>query len=235
MEIISHAEFKQLFDGTNKILEKDSFGIKIVETSNHKIIKLFRLKRYFSSALFHPYAVRFQKNAEQLKDLDIPSVTVEKLAYCREENRHIAIYPKLQGVPLRDALRTACDPSLLVQLAGFIATLHSKGIYFRSLHLGNIILMKNAKFALIDLADMRILKKSLNPKLRIRNFRHLLRYKQDCSFIETFGIEDFVSEYLKSTRMNQKWVDQFRSNWNRHDLPLLTRISSITKYCRSDP
>lgn len=197
-EKISREEFHRLFDGKNKILEKDRFGIKVIETSDQKIIKLFRLKNYFSSALLNPYAVRFNNNAERLKHLDIPTITVEKMVYCPEEKRYIIIYQKLEGSPLRQVLEKADDPELLLQLAGFIAILHRNGVYFRSLHLRNILLMDDGKLALIDIADMRGVKKSLSPRLQVRNFRHLLRYDDDASSIKRLGLRCFLLEYLKT-------------------------------------
>lgn len=218
MEIISQTEYQQLFEGKYKVLEKDGFGIKIVETSNRKIIKFFRLKSFFSSALFIPYAVRFKNNAERLKALKIPSVTVEKIAYCRQEKRYIVIYPKLEGVPLRYFFGEAYDSNLLIQLAGFIADLHNKGVYFRSLHFGNIIFMDNKKFGLIDIADMRILKKALDPRLCVRNFKHLLRYKDEYALIKQLGMDQFISEYLLAGGMDRDWVAQFHKFFGQLDL-----------------
>ena len=219
MEKISREEFRRLFDGENKILEKDLFGTKVVETADQKIIKLFRLKNYISSAFFYPYALRFKNNSERLKHLDIPTVTVEKLVYCPEEKRYVVIYPKLGGIPLRQVLVKADDPERLLHLAEFIAILHRNGVYFRSLHLGNILLMNDGKLALIDIADMRLVKKSLSPRLRVRNFRHLLRYDDDASIIKRLGLDCFLLEYLKTAQMSPKWEVKFRRCWEGLKLP----------------
>ena len=47
--------------------------------------------------------------------------------------------------------------TILPELIGFVRELHRKGIYFRSLHLGNIILTPQGSLGLIDIADMRFL------------------------------------------------------------------------------
>lgn len=214
MEKITRKQFQRFFEGEYKVIEQDQHGIKVVETSDHKIIKIFRLKRYFSSALFKPYALRFKINAETLKTLEIPSVEVEKLAYCPVEKRYVVVYQKLNGTSLRQTLQQKCHPNVLARLAQFVANLHDKGVYFRSLHFGNIITTDSGDFALIDVADMRILKRSLSPVLRIRNFQHLLRYKEDRDQLEKLGLDHFRSEYLRFARMNRSSTAIFQKSWD---------------------
>jgi len=220
MKTISREEYHRLFDGNTKILEKDKFGKKVVETSDKKIIKIFRLKSYFSSAFLNPYAVRFKKNAECLKHLGIPTVTVDKIAYCPEEKRYIIIYQKLEGSTLRQVFEHSYDPGLLLKLAKFIANLHRNGVYFRSLHLGNILLMEKDKLGLIDIADMRVLRKSLSPRLRVRNFRHLVRYADDVSIIKQLGLSCFLVHYLKTANQSSKWEIKFHRYWKSMKLPM---------------
>ena len=51
--------------------------------------------------------------------------------------------------------------------------LHEKGIYFRSMHLANVILTPDGTLGLIDISDMKTFHRPL------RNFKHVLRYEQD--------------------------------------------------------
>ena len=68
---------------------------------------------------------------------------------------------------------------LLEQLARFIAELHQAGVYFRSLHLGNVVLTPQGKLGLIDIADLSIQRWPLLGSQRLRNFRHMLRDARD--------------------------------------------------------
>jgi hypothetical protein len=45
------------------VLEKDARGVKVLFTPQRQIFNLFSLKRWWSSALLRPYAVRFVENA----------------------------------------------------------------------------------------------------------------------------------------------------------------------------
>ena len=94
MEKISHAQYQQLIKNA-EIIEKDGFGLKVLDTKQGEMIKLFRRKRFFSTALLKPYAVRFVDNAEQLSTLDIPSITINRLLWCPSIKRHLVIYLSL--------------------------------------------------------------------------------------------------------------------------------------------
>lgn len=196
MDRLSEAEFNTLL-AAHQVLEEDRYGVKVLLTNDDKIIKVFRLKRYFSTALFSPYAQRFKDNAEKLAQLGITTVAVERIAHCPELKKHLIIYPLIKGDTLRDLLHQQFSASLIEQLADFIAKLHESGVYFRSLHLGNILQTENKQLALIDIADLRFVGKPLTINLRIRNFAHLFRYQQDKQFLLDYGLDNFFSRYLE--------------------------------------
>ena len=55
---------KETFDAlisAGKVLETDENGIKVVETDDQDIVKIFRLKRVFSSAFIFPRSVKSSK------------------------------------------------------------------------------------------------------------------------------------------------------------------------------
>jgi hypothetical protein len=89
----------------------------------------------------------------------------------------------LPGHTLRQVLQGITAPAvrqaLIERFGKFMAQLHEKGVYFRSLHLGNVLVLEDGEFGLIDLADMRIYPSSLSPSLRQRNLRHMQRYTVD--------------------------------------------------------
>ena len=179
MESINKNEYDALIANTT-VIEKDGYGLKVLETNDGKMIKIFRRKRLLSSATFKPYAVRFVNNAQKLHQLGIPTIDIEKLLRCPEIKRHIVIYKKLPGQLLRDAFSNHQNPKNLFALFGeFVARLHRNGVYFRSMHFNNVLLLEDGTLGLIDISDMQIKRKNLSLKLCLRNFPHMLRYQQD--------------------------------------------------------
>jgi len=89
----------------------------------------------------------------------------------------------LPGQTLRQVMQSMGSPAVrqaLVERFGkFLALLHDKGVYFRSLHLGNVLLMDDGEFALIDIADLHLYPSPLRIALRQRNLRHMQRYPED--------------------------------------------------------
>lgn len=187
-----------------KILEQDRKGIKVVEIDNGDIVKMFRLKRLFSSAFFFPYAWRFKKNAMQLKEKGINTVDVKKIAYCLEIQRHVLVYKKIAGQTIRDLLvKNKDNKKLLADFIVFIARLHKEGVYFRSLHFGNVIVDDEGNMALIDIADMKIYVKELSVKQRVRNWKHMVKYDHERAVINDYGWEGFFLEYSSYSQLSE--------------------------------
>jgi len=203
MENISQTQYEELIKDT-EIIEKDGFGLKVLDTHKGEMIKLFRRKRFFSTALFSPYAVRFVNNAKQLTELGIPTITINRLLWCASIKRHIVVYERLEGELLRDVLEQAGDnrKQVFVKFAEFIATLHKKGVYFRSAHLKNILVLPCGEFGLIDISDMQIKSRTLSMSLRQRNFQHIFRYQEDKDLAQDH-LDAFVSSYALNSKLNE--------------------------------
>lgn len=200
MQALSLESFLQLKQDA-KVLEQDAFGEKVLLLTDGSIIKLFRRKRTFTSAAFWPYAVRFANNALRLKTLGIPVPEVLKVAHISEIERDIVHYQPLPGRTLRELQtdNSNIPENLFAQLAQFVASLHNQGVLFRSIHFGNIILTPNHQLGLIDFAD---LKKQIFPLLQVqrqRNFRHMLRYKEDAQWLASQAYGDFEQTYKQLT------------------------------------
>ncbi|PCI70492.1 MAG: toluene tolerance protein [Piscirickettsiaceae bacterium] len=204
MESISKGAFQQLIDGA-EVIEKDAFGIKVLDTKQGEMIKLFRRKRLLSSALFYPYAVRFVDNAKKLTQLGIPTVTINRLFWCSSIKRHIVVYQRLEGELLRDVLSDISNnvDDVFKKFAEFIATLHQKGVYFRSAHLKNILVLPDGELGLIDISDLQIKRQPLNLTLRQRNFGHILRYQEDQALMKTH-FNSFITGYNTTSKLNDK-------------------------------
>ena len=148
----------------------------------------------------------------RLTAMGIPTVDVEQVFYCHQIRRHGVVYPLLQGESLEKiAARDGISDELYHKLAGFIAMLHARGVYFRSLHLGNILLSPDGEYSLIDVADMRFSSSSLRVDQRRRNFRHLLRNQNHRKLFEGFGLERFLKLYLASAGLSQKKAKRIMS------------------------
>ena len=142
MKKIKLANYQQILASAT-VIERDAYGEKVLLLSDGNLVKIFRRKRWLSSALFFPYASRFIKNARRLSEIPIPTLTVLDVCYCRATSRHLVTYQPLPGETMRSRLRESPSEqgSVLTELTEFVARLHRNGVYFRSVHFGNIIAM----------------------------------------------------------------------------------------------
>ena len=187
---------------------------KVLALSNGDILKLYRVKRFISSALFYPYSKRFYRNALQLQCLGIATVKAKRLFRIPSIERSAVLYAPLPGMTLRDfAKENGLSRRIAEQLGVFIARLHDKGIYFRSLSLNNIIYTENGELGLIDFADMKIHERRLPPRKRLRNFRHVFGNAKDFSYLDVSNKICLVDHYLNTLGVvnGSSWVDKLRT------------------------
>jgi tRNA A-37 threonylcarbamoyl transferase component Bud32 len=208
--LISQYEYEELTRDAHE-LERDRFGVKVLLRPDNRIIKLFRIKRLLSLSAIYPYSFRFRRNTRRLQRLGVRTVAVERIFYCHVIRRHGVIYPLLQGDTLADLLQADSDRSdLLEQLAQYVARLHASGIYFRSLHLGNVLLLQDGELGLIDVADMRFHGHPLSAGERRRNFAHLLRRQEHRAIFERFGLDRFLDLYLQAAKLSEPQEERVR-------------------------
>jgi tRNA A-37 threonylcarbamoyl transferase component Bud32 len=187
----------QQIKAESEIVEQDGFGVKVLRCNNGDYIKVFRVKHKISLARIINPAKRFCDNAERLRMLGVDTLTPVALC-CIPNNRWAVRYQPLEGDTLRTLIKQSALPEkTIAELGIYIAQLHDKGIYFRSLHPGNVVLQSNEKLGLIDILDcqFRWLGRPLNAWQRERNFRHFFRY-DDGKLIEA-GVR---AAYSLSTR-----------------------------------
>jgi len=218
---ISEAEFSQLRTGA-RLLERDYRGEKVLLTPDNHIIKLFYPRRRFTSARIYPYAQRFCNNARQLRERGIITVYCEQLRYDRTNRRHLITYALLPGTTLRNKLGETDDrDDYLDKLASYMVTLHAKGILFRSIHMGNILVLENGDYGLIDIADLSIQRHSLGLRKRARNFRHLLHDKQDREQLGSYGYDRFIAQYEQAAGIDGNRSKRLRK-YIQHYAPAMT-------------
>lgn len=181
------------------VLEKDPHGDKVLQLTDQRIIKLFRIKRWLSRSVVFPYSLRFYLNTLKLERKGLSTIKAQQIFYCHDIRRHGVIYQYLDGQRFDEAVAETNDDALYQKLAEYIALLHDKGVYFRSLHMGNILVLPNGGFGLIDVADMYFSMFPLVVNQRVRNFRHLFRVPEHKQFFENYGVERFVDAYIDAT------------------------------------
>lgn len=215
MEILTSEQYENICRST-KVLQEDSHGVKLLALPNgSQFIKIFRRKKLISSTLLKPYAKRFRDNAKRLNQLGIPTVKVNKVCYCRPQKRHLIFYLPLPGTDMRGLLSRPIDNEktpMLEKFARLLANLHEKGIYFRSIHFGNIIVSPDQKhLSLIDIADIKFYSSPLNMKRRLRNFKHFLRYPEDMKSLHQYGLPRFLEVYALESRLSRKETTEIQN------------------------
>ena len=206
MQLIDHEEYLAIRQEA-RVLEKDSHGDKVLLLPDGNYLKLFRRKRLLSSAALWPYAQRFADNTRALdaKGIACPKIiAVYRIAAIERDAVH---YAPLPGKTLRQLIKQdQGTESLRGHFGQFVAKLHAHGVYFRSLHLGNVVLTPDNQLGLIDIADLRCQSRPLSRQQRIRNFQHMLRYDNDRQwlFSEPLNPDDFFGQYLTQSQLQME-------------------------------
>jgi O-antigen ligase/tRNA A-37 threonylcarbamoyl transferase component Bud32 len=188
--------FEQLCSNAH-VIEADGLGPKVLRLEDGSFLKLFRARRWYTSGSFNPYSERFASNSEQLREQGIASPSILNLYQLQDASSAVR-YEPLPGLTLRQALQSldsSLRESLIERFGRFMAQLHERGVYFRSLHLGNVLLMDDGEFGLIDVADMRVYPSALRNTLRQRNLRHMQRYPQDRNWLFETHFEQLAKGY----------------------------------------
>lgn len=207
MQALDNNAYFALREGA-RVLEADRFGDKVLRLSNGNFLKLFRRKRLLSSAALFPYAQRFADNARALQQREIPCPQVIAVYKLKSIQRDAVYYAPLEGQTLRQLFdNPGLTANLRAQLGEFVAQLHARGVYFRSLHLGNIVLTPTNALGLIDIADLKCQRRALSLSKRLRNFQHMLRYSQDRQWLLEDNSSDFLQSYLSSSCLKMNLSD----------------------------
>jgi len=197
MRTLSKDEYEALL-AQSEVIEKDRHGVKVLRLPDGNFLKTFWFRRLISSRRIYPESFRFMINAKALRRRGIPTVLVRKRVQIPHLNRTGVIYQPLAGRTLR---QVAKDGQFTAQLAGllgaFIAGLHRQGVYFRALHLGNVVLCPDGTLGLIDISNLTAYPWPLGQRAGMRNLFHLFRYPNDSQVIADAGTRNFMDGYLK--------------------------------------
>ncbi|MBB3102660.1 toluene tolerance protein [Azomonas macrocytogenes] len=196
MRIVSAQEQeKWLEDG--QVLEKDSRGPKVLLLEDGLILKIFHTRRHVLLNRLTPPAQVFSRNGEILANsgICVPEI-VETFWLDKDKGLSACRYRPLPGESIESLFKRNSQQiePLLPDLATFIALLHREGIYFRSLHLGNILQLPDGRFGLIDFLDLRKKRRRLTQGEIKRNFMHLSNYL-DRRKLEAFPLQRLIDCY----------------------------------------
>lgn len=183
-----------------RVLEKDGRGPKVVVLPDGLFLKIFHTRRRPWLARLQPAAQRFARNAQALQGLGITAPKVHEVFWLnKDQGLSGCLYQPLPGRSIEQIFTEQPKQcaELLKPLAGFIKQLHQKGIYFRSLHLGNILLIGEGEFGLIDILDLKQQTRPLNHWQVQRNFAHLRRYLERKP-LPDFPLEQLLAYYQQS-------------------------------------
>ena len=190
-----------------EVVEADSHGDKVLLMPDGNYLKLFRRKRLFSSALLWPYAQRFADNTKSLQRKGIPCPTIIAVDRIPSIERDAVHYAPLPGQTLRQMIKhDHGTEGLRRRLGEFVAKLHAKGVYFRSLHLGNVVLTPDNELGLIDIADLKCQRRPLSKQQCMRNFQHMLRYDIDRQWLlsDPLNPNNFFAQYLSQSHLRME-------------------------------
>ncbi len=176
-------------------------GPKVIETKAGEIIKIFYPKNRLSSTMYYPYAERFRKNAHQLSRLAFNVPLIKSFYFCERTKIHMLSYEKLPGEDVCLLVHEG-NSDILYDVIGYVKILHEKGVLFRAIHLSNLLCQGEKKFALVDIADVKIQRRSLSLYQRYRNLKHLFLYGEDRNKWEERGIINWLEYYCDIANLN---------------------------------
>jgi RIO-like serine/threonine protein kinase len=196
MQIVTANELQNWLS-QGEVLEKDSHGPKVIRLNDGKLLKIFRSRRIALLARLRPDAARFTAQAKRLQSLGIHTPEILE-TYWLDKSKLVSacLYDPLVGRPLDQIFKNqrAEFDQLLPRIAAYIYSLHQRGIYFRSLHLGNVLLTPSGEFGLIDFLDVHFKNRPLRRSLVRRNFDHLRNYLQRRK-VQNFPWDELQSAY----------------------------------------
>jgi serine/threonine protein kinase len=205
MKVFNPEELKQFIDG-NEILYGSTEHPGIMLSPTGEIIKSFFKRKKISTSTFFPQAEQFKKNSQRLFERGIKGPIVTDIIYCKEIPVHMVVYNRLEGDDLR-VLAEREGVNVLSQLPSYLAELHEIGVFFRAIHLGNILLHAR-EMSLIDISDLSIQSSPLGNFQRARNLAHLFNSDLDKNLFTQYGLQQFLKEYLLASGLagRDEWL-----------------------------
>lgn len=230
MKKLNHTNYLAL-RGNCKVIEQDGFGDKVMILQDGTFLKLFRRKFLIRSAFIRPYAQRFADNANKLEKLGITCPSIIQVYRIPSIKRDAVHYHPLPGTTLRDLYRDDLEypADLRERFLKFVNHIQDLGVYFRSIHLGNVVLTPEGKMGLLDISDMKIFRRSLSQRQRKKNCEYIARNNNELEWLAPVQIlQNFEKKGFE--QLNRKVAKSVKKNSNTLYIKTLINFDcSITK------
>ena len=207
-EIITENDYAKILESGEAGPVKHGYPAVIMHP-DRSITKLWAKKsRILSSSRWKLYSARFIANAGKLASHGVNVPKIIRHQRINGSHVHLVRYTALEGTSIRELLETAPSEVDIPSLARYIHGLHERGIFFRAIHLGNIIRMSDEKFGLIDFTDVKFSTKPLPFIRRAANIATPLRYREDVERIKQAALPGLSDSYLEIMRDHNQPVDK---------------------------
>lgn len=195
--------FKNEYSYIEYLTNAKDLGYEKTWLKGSNVIKIFNTRGLILSGFVRSFSSRIIHNVHKLKKLDIPSLEITaELLFQYVKRGSGVVYKFISGCSVRDLPKNAITKDLVINLAEFIAEFHQKGIYFRAMHLGNII-YDNKRFSLIDVAKIHFYPWPLFIFTRARAFRRLFKYKNDIAYFKQTNFDLLLSRYMLESHFSK--------------------------------
>jgi hypothetical protein len=182
--LLTQTQYDELCEGA-QLVETCQYGPKVfINDDKNQIIKIFHQKQKgFSKQRFlmqHMPFFRFINNAKRLIEQNIVAPNITQIYQYPNPSAfaHVIVYEKIPGKDMYHCLKPD-DSTLLQDFIQYWVALHEQGIFFRGMHLGNILKQDAGGFAVIDIEDCYFYPGPVSLLKRARNIAHVLRRKKD--------------------------------------------------------
>ena len=202
MQILTDAQLADLVSRSS-LLEGEITKPKVLLDANGYIYKSFyQPDRKLSSRTPPPPFKQFVKNSQILSKRNVQTVSVCDTMTAQDKRFDAIRYHAIEGLDFREHLKQS-DHSAISMIVDIIAELHHQGVFFRAIHLGNILHLPHGGYALIDISDCWFSSGQLNAFKRARNLAHLMDYHSDKSHFSRYGNERFLNEYAIKSKLSK--------------------------------
>lgn len=198
-----------LLSGALILSKHAELGPKVFILPFGDMVKVFNPKKGLTHRHWYPKYRQFIDNAFELEARHIQTVHIRHIYHFVDRDAYAVRYTPLPGRDLRSLMEHNTE-TLMPMLFDFMVSLHDKGIYFRGLHLGNIVYCDAGGLGIIDMADMRFKRRPLGMMHRVRNMAHMVKRPEDQALFRQYGWQRLLEDYCQVAHIigwKRKWLD----------------------------
>lgn len=212
--VLSEAEFTA-HCASGEVLERKRGEVAVLAHSDAAglplITKIWRPARGSMGALLRPPHRRFRRALLALQQRGIRVPRYRAHGRVRHGDARFVVYERLAG----EVLRTRPGHVDLDVLARLAVDLHARGVYFRGLHLGNVVRAADGRLGLIDVQDVRLRRRPLSARMRARNLGILCAHPKDLAFLAPERWSELVLAYCRAAGLGVAETARMRARVER--------------------